>query len=235
MLGLAALAVAASRSAPASARATADPSGSWLSYAIFEAGDGHTITQMNATVVVPAKPSAVGADPSFWFGLQTAKGNGALVQPILAWGQTYRADYSIFQEVFDWTNMHDSRSPSAYKVQPGDTLTQSIKYDAEARAYDMYIATQSGRSISWRYQLEKRQRANESTAYIVVEHQPSRCDMFPPSNGITFSHIYLEVDYEPVRAPAWLAKQERASCGSKVVVVDPSTVRLTWDARFTSV
>eukprot|EP00966_Prymnesium_polylepis_P002332 53609-Prymnesium_polylepis.1 len=52
--------------------------------------------------------------------------------------------------------------------------------------------------------------------------------MFPPSNGIEFSNIYLEVDYEPVRAPAWLAKQEQAACGSKAVVIDHSTVRLTW-------
>ena len=55
--------------------------------------------------------SDVGADPSFWYGLQTARGDGALVQPILAWGQTYRAEYGIFHEGFDWNNMRDSRSP----------------------------------------------------------------------------------------------------------------------------
>ena len=216
------------------AHVAADPSRSWLSYALFEAGPGHTITQMNATVIVPAKPSAVGADPSFWYGLQTSKGDGALIQPILAWGQSYRADYGIFHEVFDWNDMHDSRSPEAYKVQPGDTLTQSVKYVASENAYDMYIASaKTGQSISWRYKLERRQRANESTAYIVVEHSPRRCDMFPPSNGITFSDIYIEVDGEPVANPAWVTKQESTACKSKAVVVDKTTVRLEWDADAT--
>lgn len=77
--------------------AGADPSTSWLSYAVFEAGA--IITQMNATVVVPSDPTEVGADPSFWFGLQTADGTGALIQPILAWEQTYPNAWSIFHEV----------------------------------------------------------------------------------------------------------------------------------------
>jgi hypothetical protein len=59
---------------------------------------------MNATVVVPSNPMAIGADPSFWYGLQTAHGDGALIQPILAWGQTYPDGFGIFHEVFDWNN-----------------------------------------------------------------------------------------------------------------------------------
>ena len=64
------------------------------------------------------------------YGLQTHKGDGALIQPILAWGQTYRDGFGIFHEVFDWNNHRDSRSPQAYRVQPGDTLTQSVAYRA---------------------------------------------------------------------------------------------------------
>eukprot|EP00666_Eupelagonemidae_sp_cell4sb_P011195 gene11195-16112_t len=71
---------------------------------------------MNATVVVPKEPKKVGADPSFWYGLQTAKGTGALIQPILAWGQTYRNGYGIFHEVYDWNNGRDSRSPKSYRT-----------------------------------------------------------------------------------------------------------------------
>ena len=41
-----------------------DPSTSWLSYVEYR-GSG-TITQMNATVVVPENPEKIGADPSFW-------------------------------------------------------------------------------------------------------------------------------------------------------------------------
>ena len=52
--------------ATAFALATApDPSGSWLSYAKFDA-NGKRITAMNLTTVVPENPLRVGADPSFW-------------------------------------------------------------------------------------------------------------------------------------------------------------------------
>ena len=121
-------------------RVGADPSTSWLSYAEFAAGS--IITQMNVTVTVPEDPSKTGADPSFWFGLQTAAGTGALIQPILAWGQTYRSAYGIFHEVFDWNNGRDYRSPEAYEVPAGDVLTQSVKYNAADNSYDMFIASQ---------------------------------------------------------------------------------------------
>ena len=36
------------------------------------------------------------------YGLQTEKGTGALIQPILAWGQIMEKGWGIFHEVFDW-------------------------------------------------------------------------------------------------------------------------------------
>ena len=85
--------------------------------------------------------------------------------------------------------MHDSRSPEAYRVAPGDTLTQSLRYVAATHSYDMFLASSSGKTISWNYKLERKQRANESTAYIVVEHAPEDCAMFPSSGNITFVDI----------------------------------------------
>jgi hypothetical protein len=130
-----------------------------------------TITMMNATVVVPSNPNKMGANPSFWYGLQTAKGDGALIQPILAWGQTYTDGFGIFHEVFDWNNQVDSRSAEHYRVYPGDVLTQSVVYKPEDNSYDMYIASKkTGKSILWNYKLEKEQNVPETTAFIVVEH-----------------------------------------------------------------
>lgn len=106
-----------------------DPAGSWLSYAQFVASG--RITQVNASWTVPANPTrSFGSNaPGWWYGIQTAEGsvcsrgakgeksshpdglpasdsligNGALVQPILAWG--YQGDvWSIFNGVFDWTD-----------------------------------------------------------------------------------------------------------------------------------
>ena len=89
-----------------------DPSDGWLSYAEFSADS--TITFFNASWEVPEDPLQEGGESSFWvrrhfrhfsfyhtqttdtspsthqIGLQTAKGDGALIQPVLAWGQMVR-------------------------------------------------------------------------------------------------------------------------------------------------
>ena len=97
-------------------------------------------------------------------------------------------------------NEHDSRSPQAYSVFAGDTLTQSVVYVPANNSYTMYIASaRSGKSILWNYKLEAKQGDTpESTAYIVVEHQPESCDMFPMNGNITFSSIVIEVEGETV-------------------------------------
>ena len=42
----------------------------------------------------------------------------------------------------------------------------------------------------------------------VVEHQPRSCSQVQSSGGITFSKIVIEVDYQRVETPLWVAKQE---------------------------
>ena len=216
-----------------------DPSGSWLSYVEYAAGA--IITEMNATVVVPADPQEYGADPSFWYGLQTAKGNGALIQPILAWGQNGVANgWSIFHEVYDWNTGRDYRSPETLKVYAGDVLTQSVRYRPENNSYDMFISSDGasgggggggGGSIKWNYQLQASQGDTpESTAYLVVEHQPRRsCAQFPASGNVTFEDVSLAVDYAPVAAPAWVAAQEKPACGSEATVLNSATAVISWN------
>jgi hypothetical protein len=48
------------------------------------------VTRLSAKMVVPESPKAPGSSPAFWFGVQTAKGDGALVQPIMAKELGYR-------------------------------------------------------------------------------------------------------------------------------------------------
>jgi hypothetical protein len=95
----------------------------------------------------------------------------------------------------------------------------------------MYIGSaRTGKSISWNYKLEPKQgETPESTAFIVVEHQPTSCDMFPSNGNITFTNIVVEVEGETVASPEWEAMEERPACSSKAVVVDESTVMLQWD------
>ena len=75
-----------------------DPSGGWLSYAVFEADPTDTITKLSATMTVPDAPKHRGAEPAFWFGVQTHKGDGALVQPIQA--KWLGGRWDMFHEIF---------------------------------------------------------------------------------------------------------------------------------------
>ena len=189
----------------------------------------------DVTCIVPQNPEQVGADPSFWYGLQTAKGTGALIQPILAWGQSFRDGWGIFHEVFDWNNGHDSRSPKSFRVYPGDVLTQSVQYVAATNSYDMFISASAPKgglpkSIRWNYKLEKVQKAPESTAFIVVEHAPRTCNQFPSNGNITFTDIVIEVGNKLVKTPKWVSAEEKPACDSSAVVLDSSSVMLRWKA-----
>jgi hypothetical protein len=80
-----------------------DPSPGWLTYAQWTSPAGGRITMLNTTWVVPSNPSDMAAGdsgaPGWWFGIQNTKGNGALIQPILAWGYLGPM-YTMFNGVF---------------------------------------------------------------------------------------------------------------------------------------
>jgi hypothetical protein len=42
------------------------------------------ITRLSASFTVPPKPAMPLGEPAFWFGVQTAAGDGALIQPIMS-------------------------------------------------------------------------------------------------------------------------------------------------------
>lgn len=185
---------------------------------------------------------------SFWFGLQTHEGTGALIQPVLAWGQApYFDAYEMFLEVFDWRihqpTTKDKREPlkstiygnwSTPTVQPGDILTQSVIYREATNSYDMYISSKNDprKSLYMNYTLDEAQTATESTAYIVLEvpsgHPP--CSSLPSSGGVTFSNIVIEVDGKRVRSPPWQTETgAKPLCKAEALKLDADTVRLQWD------
>jgi hypothetical protein len=213
-----------------------DPAGSWLSYARFDADADGIITSLNCSWVVPSLPKTPRGSnaPGWWFGVQTKRGDGALIQPILAYG--YMGDqYTMFNGVFDWTDASWHTSPEKATVRPGDVLTASIVYDQPGGyhrrpAYTMVISSaQTRRSISTTYTLNPRQKGAEQTAYFVLEHQPDSCAAYPPDGAVTFHNISVAVDHKLVEAPKWRALDERPACHSKATVVDPATIQISWD------
>jgi len=204
-----------------------DPSTGWLSYARFDADDhnGH-ITTMNASWIVPKAPSGSGANPALWYGIQTFKGDGALIQPILKW----YGEWKIFHEIYDWTDGHGEQKGEHVTVQPGDHITSSLVYRASDNSYDMYMTSANlAQTLTYNYKIESKQQSNEATAYFVLEHQPSRCSQLPSDGSITFTDISIEVDGKLVASPQWTGLQERPKCSSEAIVVDSSTVKIQWN------
>jgi len=158
-------------------------------------------------------------------------GDGALVQPILAYGYT-GSHYTIFNGVFDWTDGSWHTSQEKYTVQPGDLITSSVVYNAAADSYTMRISSDElGKTISTDYAIEKRQTKVESAAVFVLEHQPRQCKAYPTSGEMTFKSIVVEVEGKLISKPDWRALQERPACNSKAEVVDASTIKFSWDTK----
>ena len=104
-VGAAAAVASASHPSPLGA----DPSGGWLSYAVYNAPQPtDVITRLSATMVMPDTPKGHLGSPAFWFGTQTAKGDGALIQPIMA--KWLGDGFYMFHEIFDWTDERDEQS-----------------------------------------------------------------------------------------------------------------------------
>jgi hypothetical protein len=194
------------------------------------------ITYLNATWVVPSDPAtSIGSNaPGWWYGVQTSKGNGALVQPILAYGYTERDAYAIFNACFDWTDGSWTTSKETYDVKPGDTITSSVTFNPSANSYTMYIkSADTGKSITTDYKLKPGQSLPESTAYFVLEHQPRSCKAYPTDGELTFSGINLQAGGKTL-SPQWVAKQERPACDSEAKVIDAQTLKFTWNAASAS-
>jgi len=190
-------------------------------------------TQLNTTWVVPSNPIVkYGSNaPGWWYGIQTNNGDGALIQPILAYGYEGPV-YTMFNGVFDWTDQSWHTSPQKYTVKPGDTMISSITYVPQNNSYTMYIKSKdTGKSVTTNYKVEKAQKGLEDTAYFVLEHQPAECKAYPKNGVCTFENIYLEVDNNPVKLIAWEAKQENPACDSKTTIIDSNTIKFTWDAN----
>eukprot|EP01043_Picozoa_sp_COSAG02_P059705 COSAG02_NODE_7657_length_2908_cov_52.017958_2_plen_381_part_00 len=209
-----------------------DPSPGWLTYAQWTSPAGGRITKLNTTWVVPSNPSDMAAGdsgaPGWWFGIQNTKGDGALIQPILAWGYLGPM-YTMFNGVFDWTDVSWHTSDEKFTVKPGDKLVSSIYFTGD-NSYTMLItSTATGKSISTPYKLEAKQTTKETTAYFVLEHTPRKCAALSAAGQMSFENIYLEVEGQQVKKPHWQPVKGARKCNAATVISDPATIKITWD------
>ena len=202
----------------------ADPSGGWLSYAVYRAPNASDIiTRLSATMVVPSK--AHGGTPAFWFGVQTAHGDGALIQPIMSKWNGF--NFNMFQEIFDWTDGHDEQTDGV-GIQPGDVIDASLTY-MDPRTYIMNMTCRrTGKESNYVYRLLPQQKATESVAYFVLEHQPFLCEELPRNGKCSWTNIAVDVNGKQVHDAMFQAKEENPKCGSRAVVNSYSSIDIVW-------
>ena len=206
----------------------ADPSSGWLSYAVFTAEPTDIITSLSATMVVPELPVEGGGEPAFWFGVQTANGDGALIQPIMAKWTFGR--FVMFEEIFDWTDEKDSQSQHL-EVVPGELIKARVVYKSEDRSYDMNMTSSSGKISNYNYKLLSKQTETESVGYFVLEHQPQKCGQLPANGIVSWRDIRVEVNGQVVQDAQWVAMQEKPKCDSVATVLNSTAIDITWDVN----
>jgi hypothetical protein len=198
-----------------------------LSYAVFTANAADTITSLSATMLVPEDPVTLGGSPAFWFGVQTANGDGALVQPIMA--KWVAGRFNMFEEIYDWTNGRDSASPHV-TVSPGELISATVTYQSVDNSYNMNMtASPSGKVSNYNYKLLEAQTATESVGYFVLEHQPSDCGQLPANGVVSWRDVCVEVNGVVVEDAEWVAMQEKPACGSVATVLNSTAIDITWD------
>jgi len=169
-----------------------DPYSSWMSFVKLKTNG--SITLVTANWEVPKKPARKGAsDPSWWYGLQTADGLGALLQPVLLWNDhEYGADgrYEIFNAVMDWSQNCSWNTQGNTVVQPGDVIKSSIRTTGTSRDYVLSIGSNRDTPQTMHYRLS--QTSPETVLYFVMEHQASQCDQYPSDGALAFSDVYVD-------------------------------------------
>ena len=69
-----------------------------------------------------------------------------------------------------------------------------------------------------------------TNAYIVMEHQPLSCSEYSTSNAITFDNIRISFVGGRHVVPKWTAHQHRPACNSTTTIVNPDTIKITWNS-----
>jgi len=204
-----------------------DPFSSWMSFVRLRANG--TITSVTANWQVPAKPAKAGdSSPSWWYGLQTTDGLGALLQPVLVWNDRIKEPaYEISNAVMDWSQNCSWTTDGTTTVRPGDSIHSSI-HRVGMSDYVQSIGVNSNKSATLSYKLKT--AAPETTLYFVMEHQASRCDRYPADQVVRFSGVTVEVDNKPLLDPQWETVQWQTACGSKAIVDSPTDLRLVWNS-----
>jgi len=216
--------------------AAQDPAHGWMAYAVGSLPSSvERITNIEMTWTVPADARrSLFAFYSPWFGMDPAD-NLNLLQPVNPWNGR---SWSMYTEYYQWKPTHNSNSKT-YKVEGGQTLHGSIKYDDSSDSYTITQTNVETGDVS--SQVVKCQNGKKFTVPYVVFEKTFPCKDYPPDGVISFKNIIVECDGQDCTSDvAWKGDIMDDNCNMKAVVdkanlaYDSNEIAITWDTSSSS-
>eukprot|EP01090_Pellita_catalonica_P022523 TRINITY_DN878_c0_g1_i1.p1 TRINITY_DN878_c0_g1~~TRINITY_DN878_c0_g1_i1.p1 ORF type:complete len:204 (-),score=18.10 TRINITY_DN878_c0_g1_i1:59-631(-) len=176
---------------------------------------------MEAKWKVPAHPHLNGAYPAFWFGITTDP-SLELLHPILRWEET---KWVTFNEYYDWEDDEDFQS-SKYPINDNVEICASITYNAKNSSYDILLENDNN-GKAFQSTIPNTKNRQYTCAFLVVEHQPYKCDQMPSSKQVTFYDVKIVLE-KGATVGKWKPTLWKDSCDVKPHVYNSSTVSFSW-------
>ena len=226
-----------------------DPAGSWVTYLTAACPPGEFMQRFSCNYVVPPPGRPTGLPPSnaaayqqaaIWPGIEQHNLN--LLQPILQlYANPTNFTYQTYSEWFDWHGFKNKDS-AMYAAAPGDLLFSDMQFvdHPTTPGYNVcqhnLAATPPTTSCLFGTLESAFAPYLFDRAYLVLEHHFTRCDMYPPSDSVTFFNV-TTVCGAPGTAGRrvtldWTAHNKRPECGAAAHVWphDATQFTLTWNS-----
>lgn len=197
-------------------------------------------TQMNASWKVPKLPPKFANQVVyFWPGFKsTAPEKGLpVLQPVLQYGQTHRAEWHLQSWYVDGNNrpFPVAITGPSIAVSPGDSITSYMSYDQTTSEWTVYAQASTGQNSTLRVSHKKAGNTNYEYAMLVMETIMSAenyCSLYPADNGVEFTGATVNDGQHP----KWTTRVQKNDCGQKVLAdAGGDDVKMTWTSGSSSI
>ena len=145
---------------------------------------------------------------------------------------TFSTIVASFSRYFQWSPTHNQNSNN-FQVSAGDVLYGSIVFDESKMAYTVnQTATGStNQGVQMKIPVQRTSKGYKTftIAYVVYE-KVAPCGDYPPDGAVTFNQLILECNGTAV-TPQWTTAYVEDVCNNRASVVDPATIKITWDTK----
>lgn len=125
-----------------------------------------------------------------------------------------------------------NRQSNSIDTPPGTRVFGKIERTRDSGGAWSYLQTAGvvgGKNVTMRVVKDSNTEAF-TQAYVVLEHQPLLCAMFPSSNKAVFENIKIKFVDENHSPPVWTAHTKAPACNSTTTILSPSKIQISWSS-----